>query len=117
MLKGQKFHIEINFGNLIFPCQVAHGWRSKLYIIPIVLFSILYNIPKFFELRVRESNSTASITNEERNLLLDTESETILMIKKSEYYIERTALLIHNYYVNIYVIYTNIIVNGEFHCE
>jgi len=92
--------------------KVAHGWRSKLYIIPIVLFSILYNIPHFFELRVRESNSTASITNEERNLLLDTETETILMTKKSEYHIEPTALRIHNYYVNIYLIYTNIIVNG-----
>ena len=91
------------------------GWRTKLYIIPIVLFSILYNIPKFFELRVGMSNSTDIITAEEINLLPDTENEIILMTKQNKYHIEPTALRVHHLYVHIYLIYTNIIVNGELH--
>ncbi|XP_023334081.1 probable G-protein coupled receptor frpr-1 isoform X2 [Eurytemora carolleeae] len=33
-----------------------HGWSAKLYILPILIFSILFNIPKFFELRVTKVN-------------------------------------------------------------
>ena len=30
--------------------QISHAWSSYVYIIPVSVFSFLYNIPKFFEL-------------------------------------------------------------------
>ena len=35
-----------------YPLQVSHTWPAHLYIFPILTFSIIYNIPKFFELEV-----------------------------------------------------------------
>ncbi|XP_023324623.1 FMRFamide receptor [Eurytemora carolleeae] len=32
--------------------KLYHSWSAKFYIIPISMFSVLYNIPKFFEHRV-----------------------------------------------------------------
>ncbi len=32
--------------------QVYHGWSSSIYLVPIAVFSVLYNIPKFLELEV-----------------------------------------------------------------
>ena len=37
---------------LSYPLQVSHTWPAHLYIFPILTFSIIYNIPKFFELEV-----------------------------------------------------------------
>ena len=44
--------------------QVYHGWSSSLYLVPITLFSVLYNIPKFFELEVQNlsKKTTCSYT-------------------------------------------------------
>ncbi len=33
--------------------RVAHNWPAKAMVFPIVAFAILYNIPKFFELRTK----------------------------------------------------------------
>ena len=33
---------------------ISHKWSAKRYIIPIVVFAILYNLPKFFELTTTE---------------------------------------------------------------
>ncbi len=30
--------------------RVSHSWSAKMYIVPIVSFAVVYNIPKFFEL-------------------------------------------------------------------
>ena len=35
--------------------QVTHQYSFYLYVLPIVLFSILYNTPKFFELEVKQT--------------------------------------------------------------
>eukprot|EP00095_Tigriopus_kingsejongensis_P007527 maker-scaffold103_size370364-snap-gene-2.27 protein:Tk07527 transcript:maker-scaffold103_size370364-snap-gene-2.27-mRNA-1 annotation:"fmrfamide receptor" len=31
--------------------RVSHSWSAKVYIVPIVSFALLYNLPKFFELK------------------------------------------------------------------
>ena len=33
--------------------RVSHSWPAKVLVIPIVAFAVLYNIPKFFELRTK----------------------------------------------------------------
>ena len=52
--------------------QVYHGWSSSLYLVPITLFSVLYNIPKFFELEVQNlsKKTTYSYMYNENNLKL-----------------------------------------------
>ena len=37
----------------LFLFRVSHSWPAKVLVIPIVAFAILYNIPKFFELRTK----------------------------------------------------------------
>ena len=37
----------------LFICRVSHSWPAKVLVIPIVAFAVLYNIPKFFELRTK----------------------------------------------------------------
>jgi hypothetical protein len=44
--------------------QVYHGWSSSIYLVPIAVFSVLYNIPKFLELEV--SFSTVILPTVER---------------------------------------------------
>ena len=34
--------------------KISHTWSAKRYLIPILILSISYNIPKFFELEVHE---------------------------------------------------------------
>ena len=64
------------------------------------------------------SNSTEKIVDEEIDLLSDAESDIMQIAEENEYYIiEPTALRVHHLYVNIYLIYTNIIVNGKLHSE
>ena len=36
-----------------FPFSRSH-YRGRIFIIPVILFAVLYTIPKFFELRVQE---------------------------------------------------------------
>ena len=38
--------------------QISHNWPSKCFIVPIIIFSIIYNIPKFFELKVGPQSDT-----------------------------------------------------------
>ena len=42
---------------LFFPFRVSHSWPAKVLVLPIVAFAILYNIPKFFELRTKVPGS------------------------------------------------------------
>ena len=32
--------------------QVVHQYSFYLYVVPIIIFSVLYNMPKFYELQV-----------------------------------------------------------------
>ena len=37
--------------------QVVHQYSFYLYVVPIIIFSVLYNMPKFYELQVSSSLS------------------------------------------------------------
>jgi len=75
--------------------KISHKWRSSLYIVPILILSLLYNIPKFFELRVAErENSTLALEN------------------VTDFEIKPTDLRLNHLYINVYLIYLNLIVNG-----
>ena len=88
--------------------QVSRSWRSQFYIVPILLFSILYNTPKFFELEVRaaslapDTNQTAAVEEVDMRPSLEV-----------NYSVQPTALRMDRLYVNIYLIFMNLIINGE----
>jgi hypothetical protein len=42
----------VDFFQEFLTMQVYHGWSSSIYLVPIAVFSVLYNIPKFLELEV-----------------------------------------------------------------
>lgn len=88
----------------------SKSWPSIIYILPIVLFSIIYNLPKFLELEVtkiipRTGNST---TNE--TLIEDIYNESLEVVAKTK--IEPTALRLNPVYIKIYLIYMNFIIHG-----
>lgn len=36
----------------------SHSWPTRCYVLPIILFSLLYNTPRFFEMEIRLANET-----------------------------------------------------------
>ena len=95
--------------------KVSRSWRSQFYIVPILLFSILYNTPKFFELearKAREAQGGAASLELETN---QTAPEEVDMRPSSEvhYSVQPTALRVDRLYVNIYLIFMNLIINGK----
>ena len=70
----------------------AHPWRKRFIIFPILCFSILYNIPKFFELEW-----TREIVNETTTALE---------------FIGTTEMRLNKYYVSIYFLWCNLIFHG-----
>ncbi len=67
----------------------SHKWTSRWYIIIIVLFSLLYNAPKFFEL-----NTGVSIVNE-------TLAETGAVVAKTSFSIRPTAMRVNELYIKV----------------
>ena len=49
----------------IFFFQISHNWPSWFYIVPITIFSISYNLPKFCELTVGHSSVSATVSDAE----------------------------------------------------
>ena len=94
--------------------QISHAWRSSTYIVPIAVFSTLYNIPKFFELRVEQRESSSLIVNGTNfdDVLTQQENEAIVSYPQN-YSLGPTSLRRDHLYVNIYLIYMNVIVNGK----
>jgi len=85
--------------------------RSSLYIIPITLFSIIYNIPKFFELSYHSECAAADTEDGEES------SDSLLFTNSSEclektHLIKATPLRFDYYYSNYYLIYSNFIVHA-----
>lgn len=74
---------------------ISHKWAAKRYIIPIVLFSFLYNLPKFFELTtgMETTNATDALLNEGQPI--------------TKYTIEPTTMRVNEYYIKIYCIWMN----------
>ena len=72
---------------------ISHRWSAKRYIVPIVVFSISYNLPKFFE-----TKTTALVDETDMN--------------KTSFAIEATDLRLNKGYYNIYTIWMNFIFMG-----
>ena len=51
---------------------MSRTWRAHLYILPIISFSIIYNLPKFFELEVtsKVADNNATNRNDTKDLLI-----------------------------------------------
>ena len=96
---------KVNF--LIF--QFSHRISVvKFYILPIFIFSILYNFPKFFELSVctsRSSNFSLACIEDWENNTSDLENTTFIQIKAN-------PLRLEPHYVKYYLIYLNFVVHG-----
>jgi len=88
----------------------SKSWPSVVYILPIVVFSVLYNLPKFLELQVNSSHQAAdfNITNNDTQLSLPTDEENIFVLEK----IEPTQLRLNPTYIKVYLIYMNFIIHG-----
>jgi len=108
--------------------KISHNWSSRFYILPILAFSVLYNIPKFLEVEIFEKNvflasnisleiegeslssSNNSINQSNTDEMLDTptsynQSEQVLSL-------EPTSLRKHPLYIQGYIVYANMIVHG-----
>ena len=61
---------------------MTHNWPSYYYTVPTVSFAILYNIPKFFELKTetRYYHQTYNETEEKNSTDLQTVTETYEVI-------------------------------------
>ncbi len=70
--------------------------KTRRYIIPIVAFSICYNLPKFFELR------TAT----------ETDADAAANSTTSNYTIEPSAMRVNEVYIKVYCIWMNFIFMG-----
>ena len=71
---------------------VSHKWSANSYIIPTIIFSIIYNLPKFFELK------TGNIIEDETN--------------STQYILEGTNLRFNHAYFFVYTIWMNFILMG-----
>ena len=114
-----KVRTKITLVCLLFNCrdisyiwQISHAWRSSNYIVPITIFSTLYNIPKFFELRVIPSTPSPVLNLTHSDDILAKESEATLKYPQN-YSLGPTNIRVDHLYVNIYLIYMNVIVNGK----
>ena len=61
---------------------VSHRWTAKHYVAPIVAFSFLYNLPKFFELYTSVATNDDNVT--------------------STTSIEPTSLRVNDYYIQVW---------------
>ena len=86
----------MNFSSKLF-VQFSRSWSSLLYILPIVIFSVLYNAPKFFELEAIVVVGNSTTTNSSNT------SSTLL---------HPTHLRTDPLYIKIYLIYLNLVVHG-----
>ena len=74
----------------------AHSWKAPVYFVPILVFSILYNVPKFFELGRTNAGSITQIHH----------SYELLN------YVAPTEMRNNPIYFHIYFVWCNLIFNG-----
>ena len=85
----------------------AHSWKAKFFYIPILSFSIVYNTPKFFELKWVQRKSTEI---ESANASLEV-SHTNVSSELSQSIIP-TDMRTNPIYFQVYFVWSNFIING-----
>lgn len=88
--------------------KVSHSWSSLHYILPVCLFSVVYNIPKFFELTTRTEfffPETDNGTGWSNSSMGNSTGEPYLIVIGTE-------LRTNKHYYKIYMIYMNMVLNG-----
>ena len=94
----------------------SHNWKARVYIIPIIIFSVVYNIPKFFEIETIAIISGGNSSSNGINVTIDAYTNVVESSKnhssedKLKYGIKATELRLDLDYVSIYLIWTNFIV-------
>ena len=73
----------------------AHSWKAPVYFVPILAFSILYNVPKFFELGWANVDNKTEINNS---------SEVLPVVP--------TDMRKNKVYFQVYFVWCNFIFNG-----
>ena len=74
----------------------AHSWKAPMYFVPILAFSILYNVPKFFELGWAKPDNKTQISN----------------LTEVPNYVMPTDLRKNEIYFQVYFVWSNFILNG-----
>eukprot|EP00090_Calanus_glacialis_P041104 TRINITY_DN7219_c0_g1_i6.p1 TRINITY_DN7219_c0_g1~~TRINITY_DN7219_c0_g1_i6.p1 ORF type:complete len:353 (-),score=61.97 TRINITY_DN7219_c0_g1_i6:158-1171(-) len=92
--------------------KLSHAWSSCIYILPVAAFSILYNIPKFFELttEVRTFTRYNNLTNISNLTEADDMQNNVSEVEMIA--VVATSLRQNTIYVQVYLIYMNLVFNG-----
>ena len=113
--------------------QVTHPWPSCVYILPTIILSISYNLPKFWELRVGPESASDSLSDSLVSNSSDFLTATPVPSGSGNSYdtwqqnvseqvnanntfepvfIFPTQLRLNPWYIKIYLIYINMITHG-----
>jgi hypothetical protein len=91
-----------------FFCRVSHPFPAKAMVIPIVAFVLIYNIPKFFELRTKVPGDLEYSDYLNTTFL----NGTMSPMEIDEWDINPSAMRINPYYVKIYLMWLNFLLMG-----
>ena len=83
-------------------------YSTKMFIIPVILFSILYNISKFWELEVEY---IVTLNNGTLIPEIELDNETITEKWNTTVYLKPTDLRTNPLYIRIYILWMNLIFN------
>ena len=90
-------HCQTCFSRYLIVCHpfytVSHSWSGKRYAIPILIWSLLYNFPKFFELHT-------------------TFDEAAVDQPGQGYLVNASEMRLNEYYIKIYCIWMNFVFMG-----
>jgi len=95
--------------------KVSHMWTSGMYIVPISLFAILYNSPKFFELTVITQYGNKTEGPVEEKDLSQEEKRVNSSVGSDQFPQQRiapTSLRLEPIYIKVYLIYSNLFIHG-----
>ena len=102
-----------NFLNFFFLLLFRQVYSTKTFVIPVICFSILYNISKFFELDVIEEK-TLTLPNGTILYASTLDNETLNKYEENmnvTYILQPTKLRLDSMYITIYILWMNLIFN------
>ena len=94
-----------------------YNYSSRHFIIPVVLYSVLYNIPKFFELTTScpDPEITSQLNNSSSDVQADlNKSRSVGLLGECQHgalQLVARDIRVNYWYLNIYVLWMNTILN------